>query len=223
MAHELGLQLIEAITHDTNRLVFERPDGYDFKPGQATDLALQKEGWKDEARPFTFTSLPAQDTLEFVIKSYPDHDGVTEQIGKMSAGDRVVIEEPWGAISDQGAGTFIAGGAGVTPFIAILRSRMSEAGNLDGYRLILSNKSERDIILRREFEAMPGLEVDFLLSDEDVDGLHHGRVDGEFLDRKLPDFDGTFYLCGPPPMEDAVSELLKERGVTADRLIMEDE
>lgn len=222
MSHELELKLIEAVTHDTHRLVFDRPDGFDFKPGQATDLTLQKEGWEDEPRPFTFTSLPGNTNLEFVIKSYPDHNGVTEQIAKMTAGERVIIDEPWGAITDKGPGTFIAGGAGVTPFIAILRSKLSGGGNLDGYRLILSNSQQKDIILREEFDAMPGLSVDFLLSDEDVKGIHHGQVDGDFLDQKLDDISGTFYLCGPPPMEEAVSKLLKERGVTSDRLVMED-
>ncbi len=222
MPHQLELKHIEPVTHNTNRLVFDRPDGYEFRPGQATDLALQKDGWEDEKRPFTFTSLPGQGHIEFVIKSYPDHDGVTEQIGMMSVGDSITVDEPWGAISDQGPGTFIAGGAGVTPFIAILRARLNEAGNLDGYRLILSNDCEKDIILRHEFEAMPGLQIDFLLSEEHVDGIHHGRIDGDFLDQKLTDFSGTFYLCGPPAMEDAVADILKERGVDEDRLVREE-
>ncbi len=38
-----------------------------------------------------FTSLPDADHLEFTIKSYPDHDGVTEQIGQTRLGDRLVI------------------------------------------------------------------------------------------------------------------------------------
>ena len=95
-------------------------------------VALDKDGWRDEQRPFTFTGLPDADRLEFVIKSYPSHDGVTEQIADLKPGDSVLIEDPWGAIEDKGPGTFIAGGAGITPFIAILRARHAREGSLAG-------------------------------------------------------------------------------------------
>ena len=76
--HRITLCEISALTHDTNRLVFTRPEGYDFTPGQATDFALDQDGWREETRPFTFTSQPDEPILEFTIKSYPDHDGVTK-------------------------------------------------------------------------------------------------------------------------------------------------
>ena len=126
MTHTLTLQSISPVTHDTHHLVFDKPEGFSFTPGQAVDLSLDKDGWREEKRPFTFTSLPDEDTLQFVIKSYPEHDGVTEQIGKLQAGDKVLIEDPWGAIEDKGDGIFIAGGAGVTPFISILRKKLQD-------------------------------------------------------------------------------------------------
>ncbi|WP_249171773.1 FAD-binding oxidoreductase [Erythrobacter sp. JK5] len=168
MPHDLTLRAIRPVTHNVNELTFDRPEGYDFTPGQATDLALDRDDWRDEKRPFTFTSLPGAEHLQFTIKSYPSHNGVTEQIGQMQAGDGVIIEDPWGAIEDRGPGTFIAGGAGLTPFLSILRARQAEHGTLDGYRLIFSNSEEKDIILREELERMPGLALDLVLSDEDV-------------------------------------------------------
>ena len=222
MSHTLTLQSIRPLTHDVNELTFERPEGYDFTPGQATDFALDRDGWRDEKRPFTFSSLPGADQLQFTIKSYPSHDGVTEQLGQMQGGESVLIEDPWGAIEDKGPGTFIAGGAGITPFLAILRARQASHGDLDGYRLIFSNTHERDIILRQEFEAMPGLKLDLLLSDEDTPDTHYGQVDADFLDGSDLDFGGMFYLCGPPPMEEAVAKLLTARGVSEDRLVREE-
>jgi ferredoxin-NADP reductase len=222
MTHRLTLQQITPVTHDTYQLIFDRPDGYRFDPGQATDLRLDRDGWRDEARPFTFTGYPDAPRLEFVIKSYPDHDGVTRQIGQMTLGDQVLIGDAWGAIEDRGPGTFIAGGAGITPFIAILRNRVRREGSLKSTTLIFANKRERDIILQREWDAMPGLSTIHVLEDDNVDGMNQGRIDAEFLDAHLSDFDGTFYLCGPPPMEDAVAEALAARGVTGDRLVRED-
>ncbi|MEW4448492.1 flavodoxin reductase [Qipengyuania sp. JC766] len=223
MPHTLKLQSIRPITHNVNELTFPRPDGYDCTPGQATELAIDRDGWRDEKRPFTFTSLPDADHLQFTIKSYPDHDGVTEQIGQFEGGETVLIEDPWGAIEDKGPGTFIAGGAGLTPFLSILRARQARDGTLDGYRLIFANSHEKDIILREELEGMPGLKLDLVLSKEKVDGLHHGQVDADFLDEAGLDFGDTFYLCGPPPMEEDVSTLLKLRGVTDDRLVREED
>ena len=78
MTFKLTLKSIAPVTHDTWHLVFDRPEGFAFEPGQATHWALDKDGWRDEDRPFTMTSHPEAEIVEFVIKSYPDHDGVTE-------------------------------------------------------------------------------------------------------------------------------------------------
>jgi predicted ferric reductase len=44
-----------------------------------------------------------------------------KRIRKLKHGDELIIRDVWGAIEYKGEGVFIAGGAGVTPFIAILR------------------------------------------------------------------------------------------------------
>nr|WP_255574034.1 FAD-binding oxidoreductase [Erythrobacter sp. SCSIO 43205] len=223
ISHSLTLKAIRPVTHNTQELTFDRPDGFTFAPGQATDFALDKDGWRDEKRPFTMASLPDAEKLQFVIKSYPDHDGVTEQIGQMEAGDGVIIEEPWGAIEDRGPGTILAAGAGITPFIAILRARLADKGTLDGYRLVFSNSCEKDIILRDELSSMKGLEVIFLVSEEKVEGLHHGQIDGDFLDKIGLEPDSTFYMCGPPEFEDDIAALLKERGVDEGNIVREED
>ncbi|MDF0600320.1 flavodoxin reductase [Psychromarinibacter sp. C21-152] len=222
MTHKLTLQAIEPVTHNVNHLVFDRPAGYEFAPGQATDFALDRDGWREEQRPFTFCNLPGSDTLEFVIKSYPSHDGVTEQIAKLQPGDTVLIEDAWGAIEDKGPGTFIAGGAGITPFIAILRARLDREGTLDGSQLIFSNTEARDIILREEWERMPGLDTTFTLTGEDAPGLPHARIDAGFLDRTVKDWSGMFYVCGPDKMVEDIAGLLRDKDVPAARIVSEE-
>ena len=157
MPHELTLKIKEQLTPDTHRYVFTKPEGIAFKPGQATEMTLMKDGWRDEGRPFTFTSLPDEDALEFVIKSYPDHDGVTEQLAKLVPGDTVEIVEPFGAITDHGPGVFIAAGAGITPFVSILDKHAAK-GAMD-CTLIFTNATEADIILREKWEKMDGLKT----------------------------------------------------------------
>ncbi|WP_425099594.1 FAD-binding oxidoreductase [Tropicibacter sp. S64] len=220
MTHTLTLQSRDKITHDVNRFVFDKPEGFDFTPGQATDLALDRDGWREEKRPFTFTSLPQEDRLEFTIKSYPAHDGVTRQIASLEPGERVLIEDPWGAIEDKGDGTFIAGGAGVTPFISILRAKLADKGTLDGNTLVFSNQSEADIILRDEFEGMPGLRTFYTVTDEPQSDLARGMIDADMLKGLVG--DGPCYVCGPDPMIEAMQTALDEIGVPERRIVTED-
>lgn len=222
MSHTLTLMKIEPVTHDTHHLIFDKPEGFRFKPGQAVDLALDRDGWRDETRPFTFVSLPEESTLEFVIKSYPDHDGVTERIGKLQPGHRVIIGDPWGAITDRGAGCFIAGGAGVTPFIAVLRQRLQQNGTLEGCTLIFSNRTEADIILRDMFEGMSGLRCVFTVTGQDDAEVETRRVDRDFLSDHVDPAAGLFYVCGPAPMIDDVVSALSSLGVEDERIVTED-
>ena len=222
MTHRITLKRIEPVTHDTNRLTFDKPEGFDFTPGQATDFALDREGWRDEQWPFTFTSLPGDANLEFTIKSYPDHDGVTEQIGQMKPGDTALIEDPWGAIEDKGDGVFIAGGAGVTPFIAILRNKLAKSGSLQGNTLVFSNATERDIILRKEFEAMPGLNCYWTVTNQPGTPLPRGQIDAELLSTMVVPGRDTCYICGPDPMIESMRKALGAVGVPTGRIVTED-
>jgi hypothetical protein len=219
--HTIRIHTIEQLTHDVRRYICDRPDGYTFEPGQATLVHLDRDGWRDEQRPFTFTSLPDDDHLEFTIKSYPEHDGVTEQIGQLAEGDRIVIGDAWGAITDRGVGTFIAGGAGVTPFIAILRRRHAD-GTLDGCHLVFSNKTEDDIIMRSDFEAMQPLRTTFLVTDQPDSSLAAGRLEKDALERLIGDVDQQFYVCGPPAMVDDISAALGDLGAEPDGITFEE-
>lgn len=224
MSTRLTLSSIEPVTRDTYHLSFPRPEGFDFVPGQAVDLTLTRKGWTDELRPFTLTAPAETRTLEFVIKSYPDHEGVTAQIATLSPGEAVEISDPWGAIEDKGPGCFIAGGAGVTPFIAILRARLAREGTLDGSRLIFSNKTEADIILREEFEAMEGLETVWTVTDQDDpgEGVRTAKIDRAFLAPFVETERGKFYICGPDAMVEEIETTLRDLGVDKDRIIRED-
>src|SRR5215212_9664400 len=95
---------------------------------------------------FTFTGLREWKHLEFTIKIYTHHNGVTNQMGRMNANSELILHDVFGAIQYKGPGVFIAAGAGVTPFIAILRD-LHLHKKLKGVRLICSNKTSRDVIL----------------------------------------------------------------------------
>ena len=220
MTESVEILGIEDVTHNVRHYRLEKPEGFVFQPGQATEVSIDAEGWRDRKRPFTFTSLAEWPYLEFTIKSYHDHPGVTDRLSELVPGDRLLLRDVWGTITYKGPGTFIAGGAGVTPFIAILR-RLHADGKLAGNRLIFSNRTERDIILRQEFEAMAGLERLFTLTEEKVPGLLNERIDADFLKRHVGDFSGRFYVCGPDPMVKGLRETLESLGASTEAVTFE--
>ena len=113
--HLVKIKSIDKVTHDVLQIVTERPQGYKFTPGQATEVSINKSGWQEEKRPFTFTCLPDDDYLEFTIKTYPSHKGVTNELLQLKQNDELILHDVFGAIAYKGEGIFIAGGAGVTP------------------------------------------------------------------------------------------------------------
>ena len=218
--HIIKVKSITYNTYNVLNILTDKPSQYSFKSGQATKLSINKPGWQNEKRPFTFTSLPEDDYLEFTIKTYPLHKGVTNELLKLNVGDELIIGDSWGNIDYQGEGTFIAGGAGVTPFISIIRNLYSQ--NKIGYnKLIFANDKEEDIINKEEFENMLGTKFINILSKEKSDKYKHGFITKDFLNNKVSNFTKYFYLCGPPPMMEAVEKILTNINVNPKLIIKE--
>ncbi|MDQ3022037.1 MAG: FAD-binding oxidoreductase [Bacteroidota bacterium] len=216
----LKIKSINHVTHDVLRIVMEKPKDIHFNPGQAADISINKEEWEKEIRPFTFTCLPADNFLEFTIKTYPARNGVTNQLLNLKPVDELILHEVFGSILYKDEGVFIAGGAGVTPFISILREL--KAKNLIGEnKLVFSNKTKSDIIYEDEFKNLLGKNFINILSEETVEVYPHGHISEEFLKLHIDNFNKHFYVCGPPPMMDAVLKQLKDLGVLEDLIITE--
>lgn len=208
------------ITPDVLKIVTEKPHQYNFRPGQATEISINKSGWKDKKGPFTFTSLPDSDFLEFTIKTYPSHKSVTNELLKLKKNDELILHDVFGAIAYKGEGLFIAGGAGVTPFICIFRDLQSkkEIGN---NKLIFANKTKDDIILASEFKKLLGENFINILSDEKADGYAHGKITEDFLKDYIKYSPKNIYVCGPPPMMEAIEKQLANLKIDKKQIIKE--
>jgi ferredoxin-NADP reductase len=75
-------------------------------------------------------------------------------------------------------------------------------------KLIFTNKTKDDIILALEFEKILGENFINILSSEITDEYANGQIDEDFLKAKIADFNQQFYVCGPPPMMDAIKKQL---------------
>ena len=218
--HVVKILATELVTHDVRRFRIVKPKGYAFVPGQATEVSINKPGWVEERRPFTFTCLNEDPYLEFTIKIYSDHDGVTNQLGKLVKNDELIIRDVWGAIEYKGPGYFIAGGAGITPFIAILR-QLHKEGRLTGNKLFFSNKTTKDIILHDELEKMLGENALYVITEEKDSRFYSGFIDESFLKQQVKDFKQDFYLCGPPGMVESLTNILVSLGASPDSVVFE--
>lgn len=216
----IKIDSIYKITHDVVRIVASKPPDFTFIPGQAAEISIGKQGWEEEKRPFTFTCLPEDDYLEFTIKTYPERKGVTNEILQLKKDDTLIIHDVFGAIAYKEEGVFIAGGAGVTPFISIFR-HLHKKKKTGGNVLVFANKTREDIILENEFRIMLGSSFVNILSREKALGYSYGHVDEKFLNSIIADFSCDFYVCGPPPMMDAVLPVLDRLGVEKDAVTVE--
>lgn len=218
---QVKIKSIEKITHDVLQLVTEKPPNYLYNPGQATDVSINKSGWQGEKRSFTFTSVPNNEHLEFTIKTYPAHKSVTYQLLQLKKDDELLLHEVFGAIEYKGEGVFIAGGAGVTPFISILRS-LHAINSLGGSKLIFANKTAADIILEDELRGILGANFINILSGEKRMGYASGMITEDFVQANRVGANEFFYVCGPPPMMKEMESQLKHLGVREKNIVKEE-
>lgn len=219
--HHVKIKSIKNITHDVLQVVTEKPKNYNFTPGQATEVAINRKGWENEKRPFTFTSLPDIDLHEFTIKTYPLHKSVTNTLLQLRINDELILHEVFGTIAYKGEGIFIAGGAGVTPFISILRY-LKTKNEIGENKLIFANKTKNDIILEHEFQKLLGNNFINILSDEKINGYMHGHITEDFLKANIGNFDQYFYICGPPPMIESIEKQLENLNVDKKHMVKEE-
>ncbi len=209
------------VTHDVHRYIFTRPEGFCFKPGQGTEIAVAAEDSRDARRPFTPTSLPDEAALEFTIKSYPEHHGLTARLARLEPGTEFVLTPAFGTITYRGPGTFIAGGAGITPMLAIVR-QLAREGTLSGHRMLFSNKTPADIICEKELRHYFGSDLVLTCTRESGPGYLDRRIDQDLLSKHVADFGQHLYVCGPPAFVKNITSVLERLGAEPETLIFED-
>ena len=218
--HIVRIESITPVTHNVKQFRLTKPPGYKFEPGQATEISINKNEWKEKRNPFTFTSLNSWPYLEFTIKIYPERNGVTNELGKLNPGDELILHDVWGAIAYKGEGYFIAGGAGITPFIAILRQLNSD-NLIKTNQLFFSNRTADDIILHKELDAILGANAHYIITNEKTGTFENGHINKEYLISHVTDFSKPFYVCGPDKMVSDLSQVLSALGASADQVVFE--
>jgi len=130
------------------------------------------------------------------------------------------MSNPFGTIQYRGAGTFIAGGAGITPFLAILRE-LAGKNSLTDHQLVFANKTPMDVICEKELRAYLGDRGHFITTSSKAPGYEQRRIDAAYLQDTVGSKKQNFYLCGPPGFMESVTEALKSFGADPQALVFE--
>lgn len=208
------------VTHNVKRFVLQKPEKISYRPGQAAHISINAPEWKNQKRPFTFTSLNDWTYLEFTIKIYKDHHGVTNELSTLKPGDEIILHDIFDTFKYSGPGVFIAGGAGLTPFMAIFRA-LYISNNMRGVALLYSNKTARDIIYHDELTQILGPAYKNVFTRQGVIGFKERHIDRDFLIETVGDFSGRFYVCGPGDFIEDVGKALADLGARKELIVLE--
>jgi len=211
------------------------PEGrkrYDYLPGQLQFITFHRgRNLPVEEHHWTISSSPTQkDTVSSTIKESGDF---TSTIGQTLPGDAATVHAPFGRFShvlhpEERDFVFVAGGIGITPLMSMLR-HMRDTRAVFRVLLICANRSENDILFRRELaeieaEGYPQLKVVHVLSRAGKDWTGEtGHIDRERIERLCGGaFTGrAFYVCGPRGLLQAALKDLRDLGVVKNRLHFE--
>ncbi|WP_408057855.1 ferredoxin reductase family protein [Streptomyces violaceus] len=167
---------------------------------------LTKDRWW-QANPFSLSAAPDGRTLRLTAKRAGDGSAALRHL---KVGTRVFAEGPYGAFTTlhrtRPDALLIAGGVGVTPIRALLEE-------LHGHAVVIYRvATDQDAVLYgelRDLALAKGAELHLVTGPPVPD-----RLAPRELARLVPDIAGRdVYLCGPPPMMNAVLGSLRELDV----------
>jgi propane monooxygenase reductase subunit len=221
---------IEALTHDIRRLVVEVEQPLRFRAGQYVDITIPDRGI---TRAFSMANPPSeQRALEFIIKVYPDGAFSSQLRDQLRPGGPLALTGPYGTCfrHDEPTGPLILAGAGsgMSPLWSILNDHLELGDRRRPVLFFYGARAERDLFYLDKIAAIqaqrPNVRFVPTLSQPEEGGTwagEHGYVQetlGRHLQEGAPSGEIEAYVCGPPPMIDAVVPVLERNRVKPDRI-----
>ncbi|CEJ89969.1 Putative Catalytic activity: nitrate reductases catalyse the reaction [[Torrubiella] hemipterigena] len=223
----LPLQAKTMITPNVYRFTFTLPDKttiLGLPIGQHVAIKADIDG-ESVARSYTPVSNNVDlGIIELVIKVYPDGKLTSKYLANLQVGDEVLFRGPKGAmryhrdLCDKIG--MVAGGTGITPMYQLIRAICEDDRDLTEVSLIYANRSEEDILLRKELDAFArrypkNFKVYYMLDQPPADWAYgKGYVTKDLMEERLPapSAQTKMMLCGPPGMVNAAKKSLVSLG-----------
>jgi methane monooxygenase component C len=185
----------------------------EWEPGQHVRLTLPAVG---VTRDFSMADLcSSARELEFLVRLLPGGAFSGHVAEGAQVGERIDVEGPFGRFllrPSELTPVFVAGGTGLAPIMAMLRSLAGEHPD-DPALLFFGNTNAGDLFFEKELDELgrefPGLQTWLSLMRPGPDWSGETGLVTDALAAHLDDPRAhTFYLCGPPPMVAATKDLL---------------
>jgi benzoate/toluate 1,2-dioxygenase reductase subunit len=191
----------------------------EFLPGQYANL--QVPGEEVHQRAYSFSSMtPRGDTVSFLIRNVPG--GLMSGFLKERAkpGGEIAMAGPFGSFylrAVQRPILMLAGGTGLAPFLAMLDKLAANGGSPQPIHLIYGVNTDRDVVALDKLTAfaqrVPNFSFAVCVVDANSESPRKGYVTHHIEPAHLNGGDVDIYLCGPPPMVEAVAQYLREVNV----------
>ena len=208
---------------------FEKPPGFDFKPGQSVDVTLLNPPETDSegnVRTFSIASAPFEDQLMFATRIRDT--AFKRSLKKMPLGTAVKMDAAMGSFTlhknSAKPAVFLAGGIGITPFSSIVRQADHDHAPHKLY-LFYSNRRLEDApfidVLQNLEKTNPNFRFVATMTDTPPSKKtwngETARINKEMLSKYLNDLQGPiYYIAGPPAMVSGMREMLVASDVDED-------
>jgi ferredoxin-NADP reductase len=216
-------------TKSASTLVLEVTGWPGHLAGQHVDVRLTAPDGYQAARSYSLAAPSDGDRIEITVQRVPDGEVSSYLADEASNGDTVEVRGPVGGWfvwkpEDSAPLLLVAGGSGVVPLMAMIRSR--DGASPTPFRLIYSVRTPEDRIydpeLRRRATEEDGLDITFVYTRTAPEGetRHVGRISSDDLLTYgwPPQSEPTCYVCGPTPFVETVADLLIDLGHSPTRI-----
>ena len=230
------VESVDALTHDIKRfrLAIDHDAPLEFSAGQYAKVTFAP----DVHREYSMANPPHDPVLEFHVRRTANGLASNHVWHRLAVGDRVTVEGPQGScyLRDRNRAPILlaGGGSGMAPMLSILESALY-LGMAQPIRLYFGVREERDLYATERLDALASMHANFrydiALSGPALDvagaldagaavdagayrrsyrtGMLHELIAADWGELVV----GKAYLAGPPVMVEAVSALLRSRGV----------
>jgi len=188
-----------------------------FLPGQYVNVGVPGT---NQTRSYSFSSMPRDGVVQFLVRNIPGGLMSTYLSQKAAPGDAVTVNGPIGSFYLRDIKrpiVFLAGGTGLAPFLAMLEE-IRRTGAPHPIHMIYGVTNDADLVEVEKIDTLAKEIPDFtyttVVASPDSCHPHKGYVTQHMPDEVLRGGEVDIYLCGPPPMVDAVRSYLTQKGVT---------
>lgn len=189
-----------------------------FLPGQYVNVQVPGS---DQTRAYSFSSMvnEAEESVSFLIRVVPGGLMSTFMAEQAKVGDQLTLRGPFGSFylrEIKRPVLMLAGGTGLAPFLAML-DKIRASGSEHPVHLIYGVTNDCDLVELEKLEAFAAEINNFSFSAcvaaEESTWPQKGYVTHHIEAGHVNDGDVDIYLCGPPPMVEAVSKFMEEKGI----------